>query len=255
MWRTGGLLLRGLSIGVTWDPDGPTAARCIEDASWGRWGASMNFDPRRLVPDPGCGCGLWALRTPSIGHLRNAGFGDPHEGAAWLRGAQVVFGRVKLWGAVMEYERGWRSEYARAAALYRCWDPEHEEWARSLAEVYGVSIEEPPEPLATQMRELWERKQEPVPDEIGAFLQNVPMTYRSYQQQAAMLQQLSGPPSPPQSRFHRLVALLSAVGFGAGLVATPIYAVEGKWGLTALLAACTLLNGGNLWARIRALKR
>jgi hypothetical protein len=67
-----------------WTPRRPARARCT-------------IHRRHRAPDPGCRCGLYAVKDPNL--LRYAR--DP-----------AVLGTVALWGRIMEHELGFRGEFA-----------------------------------------------------------------------------------------------------------------------------------------------
>lgn len=74
------------------------------------------------TPWPDCQCGVWALHT--------------REAAEAKAGTDGCFGPVHLWGRVLEFEHGYRAQYAYPKALYF--------WRRSdglpaeLERLYGV---------------------------------------------------------------------------------------------------------------------
>jgi hypothetical protein len=99
------------------------------------------------IPEPACRCGIyaattaWAAASFSV-HSRML---ERHETVCTL------LGRVRLWGRVVESERGWRGELAYPSVLYvrdrpALWSPNHTcaldgvTVARALA-VYGVQVE------------------------------------------------------------------------------------------------------------------
>lgn len=73
-------------------------------------------------------CGLYGYKTPLMA-WRALGTSDDWDES------RIVFGEVKLWGRVLEHERGFRAEYAYPGALAAL-SPVAEE----LADVYGVPV-------------------------------------------------------------------------------------------------------------------
>jgi hypothetical protein len=94
VWRWDATGLRSLN-GKRWSPRQPVAAKC------GAGNAHDAHDPPHLD----CTCGVYAAKSRE--HLRQLGY----EG----RG---ICGEVYLWGAVVEHEFGWRSQFAYPKALF-----------------------------------------------------------------------------------------------------------------------------------------
>ena len=115
-WRIdpGGRRLLAATRDVAWPLGGPLRAACLSslDEGHGR------------VPDPRCGCGVWALADPS--DL------PPELG---YNGA-FVYGIAELWGRVVVGTRGWRGEFARPVALMRALPP-LPGWANLHPEMFG----------------------------------------------------------------------------------------------------------------------
>ena len=59
-------------------------------------------EPDHLAPQPQCGCGLYAFRSRELAEAAMA---------SEMRPAGVAFGRVSLWGRVVEHGSGWRAQY------------------------------------------------------------------------------------------------------------------------------------------------
>jgi hypothetical protein len=94
------------------------------------------------IPDPGCGCGLWAYRSesmcrevlsrPKLRPVIRGMFGRFGQG---IEGE--VMGRVLAWGRVLIGEDGFRAEFAKITALITT------ELLRDVAAFYGVPIVAP----------------------------------------------------------------------------------------------------------------
>ena len=110
--RAGAVRLRSVVYPTLWEPRVETVAECVHlkrhpPRSW-RVGFSNHS-----APSSRCDCGIYAARELA-------------DGVHYLRtsdrpGADVlgrVFGRVSLWGSVVESERGWRGSHAYPAQLY-----------------------------------------------------------------------------------------------------------------------------------------
>jgi hypothetical protein len=116
------------------------------------------------APARECDCGVWATRTDAVIRCLFDSF-------LLERGELIVYGKVALWGRVLEYERGFRAQYAYPSELYAprvalleggrmVFVPSNateesqrlleihgiEGWAvPKLAEAYGVSVKEIPD--------------------------------------------------------------------------------------------------------------
>ena len=110
-----------------WPVGEPMRARCRTESA-----RSLRRDPRNdpTLPDPymdypheapdvECGwCGIYALKLPEPG-------GDD----------EMVHGQVRLWGRVIEHERGYRAELAYPSLLY---NPPGGKLVPVIAELYGL---------------------------------------------------------------------------------------------------------------------
>lgn len=107
-----------------WEPRKPSIATCGQ------------FATTHEAPWPDCECGLYAYRTREAAwdHLQT--FLESTNGAGALGWA---FGRVSLWGKVVECDRGWRAEYAYPYAIDVHATPEI---AGQLRDLYGVDVEQ-----------------------------------------------------------------------------------------------------------------
>jgi hypothetical protein len=101
--------LRSLAMRVWWD--GPHLRALTPPRIWGGWdGESLScFGPVR------CECGIHAFNSEqlALGHGKDFG--------AWAIGAPQddypVWGRVALWGKVVEHQDGYRAEHAMIQRL------------------------------------------------------------------------------------------------------------------------------------------
>jgi hypothetical protein len=86
-----------------WEPGVAMHARC----SGAHTRMYMVFNPEleaaHRSPEPGCTCGLHAMKEPA-----RLARGSRHAG---------VIGRVAMWGRVLEHTRGWRAEFAYPSRL------------------------------------------------------------------------------------------------------------------------------------------
>lgn len=102
-----GSRLGAIAQDETWDE--PTMqARCV-------------YGKSHEAPDASCTCGFWAVRDEaSLGKTRGA------------------YGRVAMWGRVVEYAHGWRAQYAKPIEL---WLPGGDEkTAETLRSFYGCPV-------------------------------------------------------------------------------------------------------------------
>ena len=97
LWHWEGAGLRSLN-GEPWRTGEPLEARCrlSEFAHWRRHRA--NLRPHD-APHLKCTCGIYASK--SLEHLRRPGYQR-----------SLIYGKVLLWGTLVEHQRGWRSQYA-----------------------------------------------------------------------------------------------------------------------------------------------
>jgi len=86
-----------------WEPGIAMHARC----SGSHTRMYMVFNPEleaaHRSPEPGCTCGLHAMKDPA-----RLARGSRHAG---------VIGRVAMWGRVLEHTKGWRAEFAYPSRL------------------------------------------------------------------------------------------------------------------------------------------
>jgi hypothetical protein len=98
--------------------------------------------PQHSAPDPACRCGVWAFHD--LDQLW------PH--ILQYHGIEV-YGRVQMWGRLIEHKAGWRAEYAKPVELFLIdWlkSETATETAAGLADYYGcpVHVVDEPEQLA-----------------------------------------------------------------------------------------------------------
>jgi len=107
-WRLHRNELGALRIAPTtprpdWEPAVAMRARC----SGAHTRMYMVFNPEleasHRSPEPGCTCGLHAMKDPA-----RLARGSRHAG---------VIGRVAMWGRVLEHTKGWRAEFAYPSRL------------------------------------------------------------------------------------------------------------------------------------------
>jgi hypothetical protein len=85
-----------LGVPKLWEPRQAVEAAC------------SSFESTHAAPWPKCDCGVHAYKTEDAAEAhwrRFVGF-EPAEIVGW------AFGRVNLWGRVIECEQGWRAQYA-----------------------------------------------------------------------------------------------------------------------------------------------
>jgi hypothetical protein len=117
-WRTwavveeaGGLMLRSTVYPSRWPPGQRLVAACANSARFGVVGRVPPIEAHE-APSEGCGCGIYAARSPELA-LRYLGR------VGLLRGDKAaLIGQVALWGRVIEYEHGWRGALAYPKRLY-----------------------------------------------------------------------------------------------------------------------------------------
>lgn len=103
--------LESLLYQTRWSPRRPLDARCIPHRR------CYLCNPREAVPthpapDTNCECGIYAAANPATL--------APYLDSAYLGRASVerVLGQVRLWGTVIECERGWRGQHAYPDSLF-----------------------------------------------------------------------------------------------------------------------------------------
>jgi hypothetical protein len=94
-----------------WPPGAGVVAAC-KHLSW--TGRVEQTAASHEAPYESCGCGIYASKTASGA----ASFLIDHAMSRLGRRQCAVFGRVSLWGRVVEAEYGWRGELAYPERLY-----------------------------------------------------------------------------------------------------------------------------------------
>jgi hypothetical protein len=120
----------------TWKTPGIVTARCWDSikSTWvGDWTSISNsanpVDGACLSPPgPECFCGLWAVGQLDelIRYLPSSGIVTVISVHTHLR---LVIGTVRIWGRLIEHEKGLRCQYAQVDSIVRVSLPEfHAEW-------------------------------------------------------------------------------------------------------------------------------
>lgn len=122
--RPEGLLRPIWRRGLVWTPGRPYEAFCADDET-----EFPQRPPVHPVPDPACKCGVWAVCHPML--LEEVEW-------TWETDEVLVVGQVALWGSVIEFQRGWRAQFAYPAHLYVFTDDEL--LALTLRERYAVPV-------------------------------------------------------------------------------------------------------------------
>ena len=81
-----------------------------------------------VVLSPSCACGIWGCKT--LGNLID------HGTIAMVPGG--CFGQVALWGAVLEYQHGFRAMYGKPTQIWLGY-PDNDV-AQKLAAYYGIPV-------------------------------------------------------------------------------------------------------------------
>ncbi len=114
-WRTwrvvdglGGPVLSSLFFDLVWPPNAPVHAQCHRRSWFDRFG---RFRQAHEAPGERCECGVYGAR------IEQAAAYLWHPRIAPRRAHLHVLGRVKLWGDVVECERGYRAGSAYPSEL------------------------------------------------------------------------------------------------------------------------------------------
>jgi hypothetical protein len=102
-----GFRLKSLVHRVIWEPGDPLMASCLRRRSYLSW---VRESARHEAPDEGCECGVYATQAEMLSEYLCLGPVD--------RPLACAFGRVSLWGQVLECERGWRASVAYPRHIY-----------------------------------------------------------------------------------------------------------------------------------------
>jgi hypothetical protein len=109
----GYLWLESVLYPIRWLPQRALVARCVPHRRCYlcRPREVQSF-PSHPAPDEECECGIYAARNP--------GMLAPYLDSAYpgRKAVERVLGRVRLWGEVIEAERGWRGQYAYPDTIY-----------------------------------------------------------------------------------------------------------------------------------------
>lgn len=125
--RGGTLRLTALTQRAIWPPRGRLVAEC-----------PAGQVQQHLPPEPGCSCGIYAVKNGSEFH--------PHmlrSNIVWRGSAESVpwvVGKVALWGRVLEFTDGFRAQYAYPYVLWSAGLTAGERIA--LGDAYGVEVYE-----------------------------------------------------------------------------------------------------------------
>jgi hypothetical protein len=104
-----GVRLRSVVMGTIWEPGVPLSARCLKTSN--RLIQRLRRDADHLAPGVRCECGIYGTQLENLEpYLRDERFGAHTLGRA--------FGKVSLWGQVIECERGWRGASAYPSRIY-----------------------------------------------------------------------------------------------------------------------------------------
>jgi hypothetical protein len=137
LWRVssegGDLRLRSLVQQTLWPPREELAAGCLRRRALAR----LRRPASHKAPVESCACGIYATWLERLGsYLHECGDGRTH----------YVFGRVRIWGSVIECEQGWRAARAYPAEIIVPTPSEHALLGASTEEIgdalscYGVPI-------------------------------------------------------------------------------------------------------------------
>lgn len=111
VWVEGGLRLCSPIYSTLWPPGQATAAVCRANERW----AALPVRAAHAAPREDCRCGIYASDSPVAAATLVS---SAHVPEREYRVEQPVFGRVLLWGSVVECEHGFRAASAYPAALY-----------------------------------------------------------------------------------------------------------------------------------------
>jgi hypothetical protein len=141
-------------IPKVWEPGQATRALCGK------------FSTTHEAPSPGCECGVHAYRTRerAEAHLESFREGNGADVLGW------AFGRVSLWGRVVECEHGWRAEYAYPYAVEVHADPNV---ADAVLRLYGIDVERLESFPAPEVRADEEDEDEPVNKNVASLIKQL----------------------------------------------------------------------------------
>jgi hypothetical protein len=133
--------LESLLYNIRWSPRRTLDAHCVPHRRCYLCNqAEVQAAPTHHAPDLECACGIYAAA--------DAVTLAPYLDSAYLGRAAVerVLGQVRLWGTVIECERGWRGEHAYPERIYVLRRPYGDQPAQRPFEIaaglrdYGVPI-------------------------------------------------------------------------------------------------------------------
>lgn len=146
VWNVRGgnrLTLESLYYSHHWAPGRAARAQCEETFAWGH---AFGGHSHR-APADGCKCGMYAAKTLewAAEYLPEKLRHFTPEPIPTSPKTRMVFGRVALWGEVIEYEHGYRGEYAYPVDLYvpvvfECWSMGAKRAATQMRESYDVPV-------------------------------------------------------------------------------------------------------------------
>jgi hypothetical protein len=141
-WRAveqpdGRVALTSVVHGVHWPARRELVADCLRQ-KW-EWWPRRHAGREHRTPETKCGCGIYGVATvtQALDYLES-GHGLVR------RPLPAVLGIVKLWGRVLECERGWRAAFAYPARLFVVPSRARGSETRRLAEGlgrYGVPVD------------------------------------------------------------------------------------------------------------------
>ena len=125
--------LRATGVNVYWPPKEKMRALCASDSTGNQWVTQQGKEDHTTgrVPMAQCTCGIYAHQTleqviETVGPSLQMG--------------RYVFGRVALWGKVIEHEHGWRGEFAYPIELLDGGLNVREETIQAIGKVYEVPV-------------------------------------------------------------------------------------------------------------------
>lgn len=133
--RGGSVALLGDKNLRPWDR-GVNVAECDPINSYLDYAPASSCDAAE-VPVKEHTCGLYGIND-----IRKT---LSHYAAAAYANGNLLIGRAKMWGKVIEHEHGWRAKFVQPLEVVRLWDPvRHEEKAfQKMADWHGIEIVNP----------------------------------------------------------------------------------------------------------------
>lgn len=181
--------LKAIGVDSVWD-EPIMDAKCAPNAGASIYAAMFGpipgpTDPHE-APHVGCHCGFWVLRT---------------QGEAEKMAAKVeAFGRVAIWGRVIEFAQGYRAEHAKPLEIVLL--SEDEDTAQSLREFYGCEVRFAPEVKAAAVKQQAEEQRKAAKLKMSSYSALIEQSMsRAYAQYAQSLG--AYPPSSPPRRNRK----------------------------------------------------